>query len=75
MKVGILTMNRVINYGSFLQAYALQQMIRQAGGETEFLDIGPAARRYDNMYRENPQYWINICKARLHGEPCSWLCC
>jgi len=37
MKVGILTWYDVINYGSVLQAYALQQMIRRAGHETVIL--------------------------------------
>ncbi len=66
MDVGILTMNRIINYGSFLQAYALQQMLRQLGLEPEFLDIGPTCHTYDKMYRENPQYQINILKAKTH---------
>lgn len=39
-KVGILSMQRVINYGSYLQAYALKQMLLAAGAESvEFIDI------------------------------------
>jgi len=39
MKIGILSMQRVYNYGSVLQAYALRQMIEAAADETaEFLD-------------------------------------
>ena len=42
MKVGILSMHRVINYGSFLQAYALKQLLLQHGaGEVTFIDIKP----------------------------------
>jgi len=37
MKVGILTVVRVVNYGTFLQAYALQDAVRQLGHECSFL--------------------------------------
>lgn len=38
--VGILSMQRVLNYGSFLQAYALKQLLLQNGAdEVYFLDI------------------------------------
>lgn len=40
MKIAILSMQRVINYGSVLQAYSLQQMIKKVTGELpEFIDI------------------------------------
>lgn len=39
---GILSMQRVINYGSFLQAYALSQLMYEAGAEdVYFIDIRP----------------------------------
>lgn len=42
MKVGILSMHRVINYGSFLQAYALKQLlIKDGADEVSFIDIKP----------------------------------
>src|SRR5699024_5472243 len=37
-KVGIMTMHRVINYGSFLQAYGLKKMISSLGYSVEFID-------------------------------------
>ena len=37
-KVGIMSMQRVANYGSFLQAYGLKKMIEELGYETEFVD-------------------------------------
>lgn len=37
-KVGILSMQRIANYGSFLQAYALKQLIEGLGHEVEFVD-------------------------------------
>lgn len=39
MKVGILSMQRVINYGSFLQAYALKNLIECLGHEAYFVDV------------------------------------
>ena len=38
MKIGIMSMQRIANYGSFLQAYALKQMIEEIGGKVEFVD-------------------------------------
>lgn len=39
MIVGILSMQRVINYGSFLQAYALKSELENMGNEVRFVDI------------------------------------
>lgn len=38
MKVGIISMQRVINYGSFLQAYSLKNTIEELGHQVEFVD-------------------------------------
>lgn len=43
MKIGILTFHNVINYGAVLQAYALQQKLREIGYESEIID-------YENAY-------------------------
>lgn len=37
-KVGIMSMQRVTNYGSFLQAYGLMKTIKKIGYEVEFVD-------------------------------------
>lgn len=37
-KVGILSMQRIKNYGSFLQAYGLKKIIEDLGHEVEFVD-------------------------------------
>lgn len=37
-RVGILSMQRIKNYGSFLQAYALKSMIEELGNNVEFVD-------------------------------------
>ena len=38
MKIGIMTMHRVKNYGSFLQAYGLKKTIESLGHEVVFVD-------------------------------------
>lgn len=37
-KVGILSMQRIKNYGSFLQAYGLRQVLTELGYEVQFVD-------------------------------------
>jgi len=41
MKIGIMSMQRIINYGSFLQAYSLKNTIEKMGHEVEFVDYTP----------------------------------
>lgn len=41
MKVGIMSMQRVVNYGSFLQAYGLRSVIVEMGHSVEFVDYLP----------------------------------
>lgn len=38
MKVGIMSMQRVVNYGSFLQAYSLKHNLEELGAEVQFVD-------------------------------------
>ncbi|MCI8309138.1 MAG: polysaccharide pyruvyl transferase family protein [Clostridia bacterium] len=38
-KVGIMSMQRIINYGSFLQAFALSHIVKNLGHEVEFVDF------------------------------------
>ena len=38
MKIGILSMQRIINNGSLLQAYGLKKTIENLGFEVEFVD-------------------------------------
>lgn len=39
--VGILSMQRIFNYGSFLQAYGLKKILEDLGCEVEFVDYHP----------------------------------
>ncbi len=41
MKVGIMSMQRIINYGSFLQSYSLKKNIEALGAEVQFVDYEP----------------------------------
>lgn len=54
MKVGILTYHAAHNYGSALQAYALQQTIRSLGHDVEIIDFRPEVQRriYRPFYRK-----------------------
>lgn len=49
MKIGIISMQRVVNYGSFLQAYGLKKTIEGLGHEVIFLDykVEPPVVEYD----------------------------
>lgn len=38
MKIGIMSMQRIINYGSFLQAYGLKRVIEDLGHDVQFVD-------------------------------------
>ncbi len=41
MRVGVLSMQRVDNYGSLWQAYCLKKMLESLGASVEFIDIKP----------------------------------
>lgn len=52
-KVGIMSMQRIANYGSFLQAYALKQLIEEQGAEVEFVDYhvgSPVIKDREGIY-------------------------
>ena len=38
MKIGIMSMQRIKNYGSFLQAYGLKKIIESLGHDVEYVD-------------------------------------
>ena len=47
MKIGLLSMQRVVNYGSFWQAYLLKLYFTSLGNKVEFIDIIPGKQLYD----------------------------
>lgn len=54
MKIGILTFHRAHNYGAVLQAFALQEVLREKGHDVEFID-------YRNPYLLSVYNWFS-CK-------------
>lgn len=48
LKIGILTFHKSINYGSVLQAWALQKALKKLGYESEIIDYEP--KEYKHIY-------------------------
>lgn len=46
MKIAILTMHRVVNYGSFMQAFAMKRTLEGLGHDVEFRDFLPGPPRH-----------------------------
>ena len=53
MDVGILSMHRVPNYGSFWQAYCLKRMIKDCDSNPEFIDIIPGEIDTRTVYKKS----------------------
>lgn len=65
-KVGIISMQKVPNYGSFLQAYALKQLLLSVGADSvDFLDI-KNGRQFLPVERSNR--WLNNLNVLLSGK-------
>ena len=75
-RIGIMTMHRIVNYGSFLQAYALRKIIEELGYvDVEFVDykferdiIGP--NKEDSIIKKilrigNPYWFIKRTRHRI----------
>ena len=45
MKIGIITFHAAMNYGSVLQAFALQEYLRSRGNDVRIIDFRSAAQR------------------------------
>lgn len=72
MKVGILSMHRVINYGSFLQAFALKQLLLQNGAnEVTFIDIKPGRNLEGFEVKSTKGRWARLINAIKHKKICS----
>lgn len=65
MKVGILSMQEVKNYGSFLQAYSLKSNIEALGHQCEFINIIPGEQLGE--YKISKFHKIKLLKERLCG--------
>lgn len=61
-KVGIMSMQRIKNYGSFLQAYALKNMIEHLGHEVQFVDYRVKSPVIINKKTNKIKKMFNILK-------------
>lgn len=57
MKIGILSMQRIVNYGSFLQAYGLKKEIEKLGHKVEFVDY-----TVESCLVKKPAYKVGFLK-------------
>ena len=55
MKIAILSMQKVVNYGSFMQSFALRKTIEELGHEVEYLDIENGIQK-EGLKRDNSLY-------------------
>lgn len=65
MKIGILSMQRVVNYGSFLQAYAMKEVLKELGHEIYFIDIEPGKKIIQKSIVENKENRILFMLKRV----------
>jgi len=63
MKIGILSMQRVKNYGSFLQAFALRKTVESYNHDCEFIDI--ELGRQLKEYRRSTVLYLKKARERL----------
>lgn len=60
LKVGVITMHRVVNYGSVLQAYATQQILERIGCNCEIIDyVFPNSYHFLQGYACHSMTWKN----------------
>ncbi|MCP0888045.1 polysaccharide pyruvyl transferase family protein [Ligilactobacillus sp. WILCCON 0076] len=60
VKVGIMSMQRILNYGSFLQAYGLKRIIEDLGAEVQFVDYkidAPIVEKKINKSKKLKHFW------------------
>lgn len=76
MKIGILTWLHNGNYGSVLQAYALQKALRHQGYQTENIDYAPSTvKKVENLIKNKNslklflEKWDAYCAKKVAGSP------
>ena len=65
MKIGILSMQQIKNYGSFLQAFSLKKNIENLGHSCEFINIEPGIQL--DGYKQKRGERIRVLITRLWG--------
>jgi len=57
--VGILTLYDAFNYGAFLQAYAMQEILRKEGYSPYFIkDNGESKNTVKKLFKQRKSYWM-----------------
>lgn len=70
MKIGIITMHKVLNYGSALQAYALQHKLEEMGYDSEIIDyVFLPKKEKKNIFRGVTNQIIIFLRAMVMGFP------
>lgn len=70
MKIGIITMHKVLNFGSALQAYALQRKLKEMGYESEIIDYDfPPKKRKKSSIRNTIYGIVVFLRALVMGFP------
>ena len=64
MKIGTITFHWANNYGAVLQAYALQQFLKNEGYDTEIIDYKPAKLYFRELIRDAIFNRKNLTKRR-----------
>ena len=66
MKVGIMSMQRIVNYGSFMQAFSLKRIIEGLGHEVVFVDyhVGPCIDTEKSLKKKLPN-WVIAIKSNI----------
>lgn len=69
MKIGILTYHRALNYGAFLQAYALKCHIESLGCKVDMIDYWPKEHEiaYDPYYIQKGQHIVGYIKDFIYN--------
>ena len=68
MKVGIISMQRVYNHGSFLQSYGLKSLIEELGHEVRFIDLRPGENLCKDMVKPHPStpFYVHTFRKANH---------
>ena len=69
MKVGIMSMQRVINYGSYMQALSLKTMLEGLGHEVVFVDY---KARPSIQHRHSVKYWLRKGRQAIKQSGLCW---
>ena len=74
MNVGIISMQRVCNKGSFLQAYGLKKMVESLGHHVEFVDYEVGKPLFGNSADKRQYHILKVRNSFIHlFIRCKWL--